>query len=125
MTGYATGNLAMSTMTIASLADMGYEVDLSLADPFPNNQLSSSCTCNRRGLRSATSVLKEPRALSEEGRKTATAWGQDHLKKNKELREEDVFARNTGKDVEYIGDQMVVVFFQENGKIHDVFVKAE
>ena len=124
MTGYATGNLAMSAMTVASLADMGYEVDLSLADPFPKSQLSSSCTCscNRRSLRNATSVLKEPRALSEEGRDAARAWGQDHLQKKKQEHEENPYAGVMGEGVEYIGDKMVVVIYKESGVIYDVIV---
>lgn len=34
MTGFANGSLAMSRMTIASLKDIGYQVDLSQADPY-------------------------------------------------------------------------------------------
>ncbi|UVO51893.1 pre-peptidase C-terminal domain-containing protein [Sphingomonas sp. SUN019] len=34
MTGFANGSLAMSRMTIASLKDVGYQVDLSQADPY-------------------------------------------------------------------------------------------
>src|SRR4029078_6532087 len=33
MTGYANGSLPMSRMTIASMEDLGYAVDLSAADP--------------------------------------------------------------------------------------------
>lgn len=39
MTGYASGNMAMSRMTIASLEDMGYQVNLDAADAYtlPSN----------------------------------------------------------------------------------------
>lgn len=45
MTGYSTGELPLSRTTVASLEDIGYEVDYSAADPFPITSLGSSCVC--------------------------------------------------------------------------------
>lgn len=46
MTGYASGGLEMSRMTIAGLEDLGYEVDYSKANTFSADQLNSACRCN-------------------------------------------------------------------------------
>ena len=46
MTGYASGNMAMSTMTLASLEDMGFTVDYSRADPYSASDMASMCKCS-------------------------------------------------------------------------------
>jgi len=45
MTGHLSGNMAMSTMTLASLEDMGYMVDYSRADPYSASDMDSMCLC--------------------------------------------------------------------------------
>jgi hypothetical protein len=45
MTGFATGGLEISRMTVGSLEDIGYEVDYSQADAFPVENLDPSCVC--------------------------------------------------------------------------------
>ena len=45
MTGYNTGTLPISRITVATLEDLGYGVDYGAADPFPASMLGP-CRCN-------------------------------------------------------------------------------
>lgn len=45
MTGFSTGNLALSRTTVASLEDLGYAVDYNAADPLTVDSLGTSCVC--------------------------------------------------------------------------------
>lgn len=46
MTGFSSGAMPISRVTVASMEDMGYEVDYSAADPFTAADLGPSCKCN-------------------------------------------------------------------------------
>jgi hypothetical protein len=45
MTGFATDGLEISRMTVGGLKDLGYEVDYSKADAFPQSKLDPTCVC--------------------------------------------------------------------------------
>jgi hypothetical protein len=127
----------ISRMTIASLADLGYQVDYSKADSFRKEDLDPSCTCNnstgRRTLEDnamagpAATVDTVPRRhLSSTGRQQAITYGKTILAANKPP---SSFVLRDGlyqqDDVVYIGDQVVSVFVMENGSIFDVVVTAD
>ena len=103
MTGFATGGLELSRITVAGLEDLGYEVDYSQADPFPVSKLDPSCVCNAGlkasaqplkfgGEKIATSVVSHlgegtrhgspgtRRMLSAEGRQKAIDFGIQYLR---------------------------------------------
>ncbi|GAX19822.1 hypothetical protein FisN_11Lh309 [Fistulifera solaris] len=46
MTGFSTGSLPLSRITVASLEDMGYVVDYDAADPYTAADLAPSCVCS-------------------------------------------------------------------------------
>lgn len=46
MTGFSTGTLPLSRITVASLEDMGYLVDYDAADPYTAANMSPSCVCS-------------------------------------------------------------------------------
>ena len=46
MTGFSTGSLPLSRITVASLEDMGYVVDYDAADAYTVADLDSSCVCS-------------------------------------------------------------------------------
>jgi len=45
MTGYATGTLPLSRITVGGLEDLGYQVNYAAADPFPQTSLNKTCIC--------------------------------------------------------------------------------
>jgi Leishmanolysin len=51
MTGYATGTMPISRLTVATLQDIGYTVSYAAADPFTVANLNPTCVCNARNLR--------------------------------------------------------------------------
>ena len=122
MTGYASGSLPMSRITIGGLEDLGYVVDYAAADAFPHSQLSPVCDCNRRSLRRSNE--RSGRELSEQGYKAALAHGKKHLEKMREKGKGDNGGR-LGDDFIFLGDRVVVVYYMEDGEIHDVMVRAE
>lgn len=81
MTGFATGLLPFSRLTIGSLEDMGYTVDYDAADEYDG---SDTTCCNSSS--SSNSLLLKPNKkppLSVGGRATAVAFGQKMLNANK------------------------------------------
>jgi hypothetical protein len=46
MTGFNTGILPLSRMTVATLEDIGYTVSYSNADPYASTNLDASCRCS-------------------------------------------------------------------------------
>lgn len=144
MTGASSDGLDLSILTIAALDDLGYTVDYSKADPFDTSQMNPNCVCNRRQLRgghdpeifSYQSVGNSPQwssdlqprshnrkpPLSEEGNRIARAHGLSILNTNHEWKK--AYLRDD-QAATYIGDQIIVVLYMENGYKYTVMVKRE
>lgn len=79
MTGYVDQGMILSSLTVASLEDMGYNVDYSQAEPF--DFAGDCCSGARRGRRGRRLRGLSERRLSPENKETATEYGQMVLKK--------------------------------------------
>jgi hypothetical protein len=131
MTGYLSGSSQpLSPITLAALEDLGYSVDFTKADSFSSSDISSSCLCNRR-LRSKTLMTIEGdaptirRRLSGEGELAALNFGKAVLAMRKavsSIRDNaDIFLENVdGSSQIDIGDQVLLVLYEENGHIFSV-----
>eukprot|EP00977_Amphora_coffeiformis_P025486 scaffold20186_cov239-Amphora_coffeaeformis.AAC.1 len=126
MTGFLSGTTQpFSILTLSTMQDMGYIMDLSLAEPFT---IDPSCTCTRRQLRGSgeTSKVRHVRAvgrpeLSLPARAQAVGYGQALLAQ----------ARAVGKTspppegAMFVGDKVVSVLIEEDGNIFGVDVFAD
>ena len=125
MTGYINGNQfgnPISKLTIASLQDMGYGVDYGAADEYDG----SDTTCCFGG---SVSVQEEDDTdslptLSEEGRAAAIAYGKQVLNENA-LSVSDGDDIETSEDLEFAGDKIVSILFEEGGQIFEVVVESD
>lgn len=115
----------LSRITVAAMQDIGYEVDLSAADPYTSANMDASCVCNNG--RHADKTEVHP-ALSDELREEATAYGkrvltrkhkdrQRRLRKNPGLKDEE-YAQGGN----YVGDQVMFLLVRENGIQHTLIV---
>ena len=115
MTGFSDEDMPFSRLTVASLEDIGYGVNYDAADDFDG----SNTACCTGAIR--PSSLNAP-SLSGDGRDAAVLYGQKILSESQlsddlaQLVEED----DTG--LMYVGDEMVVVLYIEDGIIFDLFV---
>ena len=137
MTGFASGGLPMSRITVGTLEDLGYEVDYSKADLFGQSELADECVCNadrklgtndnfnRRMLKAKPPQHQKRRKLSAQGRAIATEYGRAHLASMK-LSTSSLSSWRTpnGQELQYVGDRSVHVLYHENGHIHGVHVVA-
>ncbi|GAX19817.1 hypothetical protein FisN_11Lh317 [Fistulifera solaris] len=142
MTGSSSDGLELSTLSIASLEDLGYTVDYSKATAFDTSQMSPSCVCNNRrqlrgshdpGIFSYQNVGNVPQwasdahlrshkpPLSEEGNRIARAHGLSILNANHEWKK--AYLRDDLAE-HYVGDQIIVVLYMENGYKYSVMVKS-
>ena len=124
---------ALSRISIGSLADMGYQVDYSQADPINPNFFGSQCRCNRRleegdfPFGSATNMTSGEaaprRELSEAGRAEAEAFGLSVLAENQEKIEQvqGLFPEESFLD---IGGHVISVLYEEDGVAYDVVVRS-
>jgi hypothetical protein len=128
----------ISNLTIASVEDVGYEVDYAAAEEYDT---SNAYCCNGNG--GGTRVLRgndhAPRKLSDEGRTAAIAHGREVLRENELQRRPDT--ANDGpviagamspwtEDADfvgtlYVGDRLVVVLFKEEGHVYDIIVTRD
>jgi hypothetical protein len=117
----------LSRMSIASLQDLGYTVDISQADAYGRADLNPNCTCGSGRSLQATTVAKAAtprRRLSPEGHHAAVLSGKKLLAEARTKR--DLVGRSeSDAAVKYAGDQTVTVFYMENGHIFDVVVHAD
>jgi hypothetical protein len=115
----------LSTLTIATLDDLGYTVDYSVADAYPLvGSMGGSCLCNRRlgggdapldgGARSSGSTSTR-RKLSPVGLQIAEAYGMAQL---------DVVDDGSHHAAD-IHIPSIMVYYMEDGAIHDVRVSRE
>ena len=137
MTGFSTGALEMSRVTVGGLEDIGYEVDYGGADAYDASLMDSSCKCSAfkkltwrnfgsfgrtryvgNHLDSGERKLSMRRKLSEAGRQTAVAYGQQHLKEMRKRKE----SLPESTKFRYIGDKFVSVLYAEEGEIYAVEV---
>ena len=133
MTGFLNGGLnPLSRITIATLDDIGYTVDYTPAESYGRNDVTSTCRCGQRSLYDSTKLntthqlgTRRRRSLSEEAYQEAVGHGLATLIKrqlpSKSFSFLDNFAR-IRDDFVYIGDQVVVVFVEEDGVFFDVTV---
>jgi len=164
MTGSANyGRNPISTLTVASIEDLGYEVDYDAADAY--NGTDTYCChggnewhspWSRRRLGGNRDNARPPprgdrsgaRSLSATGRAAAVAHGREVLQRRQKrpgsggddngndhggwseanMVTETMFSITEGaasSDVRYVGDQLVVVLYEEEGHIYDLFVTSE
>ena len=136
MTGFLNAGVPnpISRITIASLEDLGYQVDYSKADTYGTEDLGTGCTCTRRqrslldmshgeirqfGLRSPSSTPR--RRLNEELREYAIERGRAFLANNTAAG--PVSSKDaSNEEYEYVGDQVVSVVVEDDGSIFSVVV---
>ena len=137
MTGFLVPGVPnpISRITIASLEDMGYQVDYSKAEDYGTEDLGAGCTCPRRqrslldmshgearqlGLGSPNATR---RRLSEEMRESAIESGRAFLANN---RAGSVSSKVFNEEYEYVGDQVVsVVIGDGDGGLFGIVVRPE
>jgi len=139
MTGYVNSVMPFSNITLQSMKDMGYSVDDTLAEPIT---LSSMCTCGKRrnlrgfdadvrnlqgngvakGLESSNGKAIGRPDLSEKGRAVAVGYGKALLA---QARAERGNAPDLEPGLEFVGDKMIGILYEENGYIYGVDVVAD
>ena len=128
MTGFDSGGMELSRVTIGSLEDLGYIVDYSQADNYTSSHIAESCLCDpslasHGNLRTEKKPNKK-RKLSDKGQKQAVEFGQKHLKDmEKHSKTHDKVIQDS--PVLFVADQVVSVLFVENGLVHAVEVSGE
>ena len=115
MTGFASGLLPLSKLTIATLDDLGYKVNYDAADDFDG---SSTPCCNG----SATASALNTPTLSDARRDYAVAYGQEILRENELPDDVALLLAQDDTGLIYVGDKIVVILVIENGIIFEVFV---
>ena len=125
----------LSRITIASLEDLGYEVDYSTADAYGRSDLGAGCTCTRRqrsildmahgetqqlGLRSPNTPR---RRLSVEMRDKAIEYGRAMLANQTVSLSVEQTKLASEEGLTYVGDQVVSVVVEDvDGSIYSVVV---
>jgi Leishmanolysin len=135
MTGYlGDTDPIFSRITIATMEDIGYEVDYSQAETYTAANVNPLCLCGRRGLRGTEAALgvTEPHQLSrggnskgklsKEGHAAAQAHGRRHLEKMHQIGR--TISPSASDKVRYVGDQFVTVFYKEGDHIYGVHVSS-
>jgi hypothetical protein len=123
MMGFRTGGTPLSWITVGSLADLGYTVDMGVADPYGLADLGSCgsfCPAARcRHLREPAHLITSSkkgtphRKLSDEGMAIAKAYVEAELEKLKPTQ-----PMYLTEGIEYVGDQFIEVLYEEYGNIH-------
>lgn len=109
----------ISTLTIASVEDIGYEVNYATADEY-NGGDTTCCASGSPALAPETTNKPE---LSDAGRAEAIAYGKQLLSQNQ--RPPPAEGTEGGHDENgpvYVGDRFVVILYMERENIYDVFV---
>lgn len=113
MTGFLGGSGSgspISRLTVATLQDIGYEVNFDAADAYDG----SDTTCCTSTDSPVTGLRRSKSILSDAGMATAVAYGQQML-------EERVLPAGVVVDG-YVGDKMIVVLMEEGDDMYHVVV---
>jgi len=134
LTGFLTTVInPLSTMTIGSLEDLGYEVDYDAADPYTASDINPSCLCDSNGSNGHHSDHSDVSDLAW----TNGHWRQRHLSSSSSVRQTamqygldqlELASYHTKGDLpdgaEYIGDLVFFVAYRETtGEIRGVAVR--
>jgi len=126
MTGFVKNQtvLSLSRITIASLADLGYEVDYSAADPFSKSDLNPDCQCRRRSQEVVHFGLPPTsprrRQLSASAYQMAWNYGMNLLL-DRTKKVQGIVLDETS-DTMYVGHTLVYVLVEEDDEIFGVKV---
>jgi hypothetical protein len=115
MTGVVDRVMPFSRLTIASVEDLGYTVNYTAADDFDG---SNTPCCNGNGV-----SFLSTHELSDGGRDAAILYGQNVLSESQLSDDLRLLVEDDDNGLTYVGDQMVVVLYEEEGHIFEVFVK--
>lgn len=142
MSGYLSGGMELSRMTVAAMDDLGYDVDYDEADEFGLDKLDPGCVKDLCGERQSLRgrLLGEsdiPDDIfdhngEDSGRLAAVAYGKESLSKAKPaFRPSTVAAMRSGKagdtsGAEYVADQFVSVIYEDDqGEVRSVAVTKD
>ena len=120
----------LSRVTVATLDDLGYQVDYSTADPFGTANLDPSCVCRRRtnlwdgehgqvlhlGPSDQRALRRKP--LREDLRQYAIQQGKKILEKSAHM-------ENLPGDAIYVGDQRVSIMMLQGDQLYGVMVTRD
>jgi len=122
MTGKVDGAtiFPLSKLTIASLEDLGYNVDYSAADEYDGRN-TTCCNPNTSPI-SIRSVKTAKPPLSASGRATAVEYGLEVLRSHQRPSKSQFQDFMDENGLVYLGDQFINVIYEENGNIYDVDV---
>lgn len=127
MTGWLNSGVSnpLSKLTVAALIDMGYQADMSQADPYtpPSSCCSSGGRVRSRHLnaRDMGGRVDAPPGLSKKGTSKAVAYGRNKLKEAKLNGPKN---RIEG-EMMFVGDLFVSVLIEEDGHIYEVDVVGD
>jgi len=131
MTGYLAGatSTPLSRITVGSLFDLGYTVDMRAADAFTIANLGSCGSfcpaARRRHLRVPEHLISSEkdsrrRKLSDKGMVAVKEYAKDKFEKMRLAQPMDL-----PDGVDYVGDKLIEVFYEEDGIIHDVRLTSD
>lgn len=153
MTGFSSGAMPISRVTIGSLEDMGYEVDYSAADPFTAADLSPSCTCtnleegatlklddsskisSQSLVANQTAIMQRPaiqntKQLGKGRRRKLSDTGRtkafeygEMLLLERKIKRKNIIVQENDSLL-YVGDRIVTVLYEEEGELYGVEVRA-
>ena len=117
----------LSAITIGSLADMTYTVDLGQAQELLKSSLDSSCTCNTMSAPLAGNVTSFYTPTMSAARAEAIAVGTKALLKEEQQIMEYMASMGDAELESFkaleIGSVLSVMYL-ENGRLHDVIVRS-
>ena len=107
----------ISTLTIGSLEDMGYAVNYGAADQYDG----TDTTCCTTGMPTGGESSTPP--LSKAGREAAVAHGKEALAKYQ--RPQGIQPGPDENGLTYVGDQAIMILYEEEGRIYEVLVTMD
>lgn len=120
----SSGANPFSRVTIASLEDIGYEVDYEAADSFTTSDLSCRCRCDAGC--AEVSSNDSSKELSEEGRASAIAYGKQMLANLTDAQLLVDFTDARLSKQTFPGNNIAVsVAYAEDGNVYSVLVRAD
>jgi Leishmanolysin len=136
MTGYRSGNMPISRLTLAALQDIGFNVSYAKADAYSTSDLDPSCVCKKRerSLRDGDvkSLDKDIgksngtfRRLSDHGYKTALKFGKTKLMQQR-IKPQVILTSKATPEVIDVSSEFISVIYDDgiNG-IHSILVSKD